>query len=250
MKSKTLVVLEDDMFSSFNGPVKSAVNKYWDLTEFEFISSGEFNKERRNDDFSFLVPIQTSFQKDKSSTNWVFLNLLLGAKTKAIAGMPEFCSLPLYVKNESTEEFGFYIPVIVQFMQKRVALIKDNPDLKSIEDLSYYNKNIPELENKTIYVQKNDLGPEINTLEKISGNYPHKIKIVTEDEMREALNSGAENIVLLHSVGPGPSAENGRCYKMLFGIADNKMYYYNYHRINKKRPDGFLLRDLKRISRY
>ena len=250
MNTKTLVVLEDNMFSSFNSHIKAVVNEFWDITEFEFVSAKEFNEKRRDEQYSFLVPVQTSFQKDKSNTQWVFLNLLLGAKTKAIAGMPEFCSIPLYVISEEEEEYGYYLPLIIQFIQKRVAQIKENPDVESLENLTYYNKNIPMLENKTIFVLENDLSPEINTIEKIAEYYPGKIKIVASDEMGEVIKAKSGNIVVLHSVGPGTAEDVGRCYKMLFGADDSQMYFYNYHTINPKRPDGLLSRDLKRLCRF
>ena len=250
MNTKTLVVLEDNMFSSFNSHIKTVVNEFWDITEFEFISAKEFNEKRRDEQYSYLVPIQTSFQKDKSNTQWVFLNLLLGAKTKAIAGMPEFCSIPLYVIGEEEEEYGYYLSLIIQFIQKRVAQIEENPDVKSLENLTYYNKNIPMLEHKTIFVLENDLSPEINTVEKIAENYPYKINIVSEVEIEQAIKGKTENVVVLHSVGPGASEDAGRCYKMLFGADDSQMYFYNYHTINPKRPDGLLSRDLKRLCRF
>jgi hypothetical protein len=252
MNTKTLVVLEDNMFSSFNSHIKTVVNEFWDITEFEFVTAKEFNEKRRDEQYSFLVPIQTSFQKDKSNAQWVFLNLLLGAKTKAIAGMPEFCSIPLYVisEEEEEEEYGYYLPLIIQFIQKRVDQIIENPDVESLENLTYYNKNIPMLENKTIYVLENDLSPEINTIEKIAEYYPYKIRIVSEDEIKQAIKEKFENVVVLHSVGPGTSEDAGRCYKMLFGADDSQMYFYNYHTINPKRPVGLLSRDLKRLCRF
>jgi len=250
MNTKTLVVLEDNMFSSFNSPIKTVINEFWDITEFEFASAKEFNEKRRDEQYSFLVPVQTSFQKDKSNTQWVFLNLLLGAKTEAIAGMPEFCSIPLYVISEVEEKYGYYLPLIIQFIQNRVDEIKENPDVESLEDLTYYNKNIPMLENKTIYVQENDLSPEINTIEKIAEHYPYKINIVSEGEIEQAVKEKSKNVVVLHCVGPGSSEDAGRCYKMLFGTDDSHMYFYNYHTITPKRPDGLLSRDLKRLCRF
>jgi len=106
------------------------------------------------------------------------------------------------------------------------------------------------LENKTIFVLENDLSPEINTIEKIAENYPYKINIVSEVEMEQAIKGKTENVVVLHSVGPGTSEDAGRCYKMLFGADNSQMYFYNYHTINPKRPDGLLSRDLKRLCRF
>ena len=37
MNTKTLVVLEDNMFSSFNSHIKTVVNEFWNITKFEFV---------------------------------------------------------------------------------------------------------------------------------------------------------------------------------------------------------------------
>jgi len=78
----------------------------------------------------------------------------------------------------------------------------------------------------------------------------YKVNIASESEIEQAIKGEIENVVVLHRVGPGTSEDAGRCYKMLFGTDDSQMYFYNYHTINPKRPDGLLSRDLKRLCRF
>ncbi len=61
--SKTCIVLEDNSFSEYNLSIKDAVNSYWKITPFEFISVQDFNVRRLNQAYSFLVITQTNFEK-------------------------------------------------------------------------------------------------------------------------------------------------------------------------------------------
>ena len=61
--SKTCIVLEDNPFSEYNLSIKDAVNSYWKITPFEFISVKDFNVRRLNQAYSFLVITQTNSEK-------------------------------------------------------------------------------------------------------------------------------------------------------------------------------------------
>ncbi len=80
--------------------------------------------------------------------------------------------------------------------------------------------------------------------------YPHPFKIVTKDDLEKAIAEKNENIVYLHKVGPEGTRLQARCYKILIGAGDDQFYYFNYHMINrnKKRGDGFLPKDFKKIK--
>ena len=64
MKSKTLVVLEPTMFSDFNIYIKKTIEDYWKITPFEFIEFKEFEEKKTDSTYSFLVLVQTTFERD------------------------------------------------------------------------------------------------------------------------------------------------------------------------------------------
>ena len=54
--------------------------------------------------------------------------------------------------------------------------------------------------------------------------------------------------VFLHKVGPEGRIKNARIYKMIVGAADDRLYYYNYHKLSDKNPDALLKNDIRRMG--
>lgn len=249
--SKTCVVLEEDPFSSFNSFIKSAMKEYWTVTPYEFIDGGEFNLRRSKPAYSFIVLTETNYEKDKSNSVYNFINLLQGKNVSKIGEMPEICAVPLSFAGEDDLEYGYKLGAILEFMQKHAQLIMEDPSKTGRKYLKFYNENVPLLATRTILVKKEDLSPDISTIDRIKAIYTNKIEIVSEEEIEKAIETKAPNTVILHKVGPvGETKDEGYCFKMLIGTDDANMYYYNMHKISKDNPNGFLLSDLKRLARF
>lgn len=247
--SKTCVVLEDDPFSAYNAFIKAAVKAFWTITPYEFIEVTDFNVRRLNPEYSFIVLTQTNFEKDKSNSLFNFVNLLQGKDVNKLGEMPEICAVPLSFAGEDDLEYSYKLGAILSFMQKHAKMISDDPSLTGRKYLKYYNKYIPEVQNKTILVKQEDLVPEIATIEKIKAIYTNKIEIVTEDDIVKAIENKTPDTLILHKVGPVGDRNSGYCFKMLIGADDSNMYYYNQHMINKANPNGLLPADLKRLAK-
>ena len=250
MASKTCVVLENDPFSAFNSNIKDAMKNYWNITPYEFIEAKEFNVRRPNPAYSFVVLTETNFDKDKSGSVFNFINLLQGKRVNKLSENPEICAIPLSFAGEDDLGYGYKLGPILSFMQKHAKLISEDPSLTGRKYLKYYNKFVPEVNKKTILVKKEDLSPSISTIEKIKALYPYDIKIVSEDEIVEAIKKKAPNTLILHKVGPVGHRKTGYCFKMLIGTDDANMYYYDQHMIDEKNPNGLLESDLKRLARF
>jgi hypothetical protein len=250
MASKTCVVLEDDPFSTFNAFMKEAVKTFWTITPVESISITEFNKRRTNPEYSFIVLTQTHFEKDKTGGLFNFINLLQGKKGTTISETPEICAIPLSFAGEDDIEYGSRLGVILAFMQAHAKLIAGDPSLTGRRYLRYYNVNAPEVIKKTILVKEEDLAPEISTEEAIKAIYPFPFKIVSEEEIVNAINNKTPGTLILHKVGPVGERTAGLCFKMLFGVDDAVLYYWGQHRYNDRNPNGLLESDLNRLARY
>jgi hypothetical protein len=250
MASKTCVVMESDPFSAYNSFIKEAVKTYWNITPYEFIDFKEFNIRRLKTAYSFIVRVETNFDKDKSGSVFNFINLLQGKKVSKLSETPEICAIPLSFLGEDDIEYGYKLGVILSFMQKHAKMISEDPSLTGRRYLKYYNKFVPEVNKKTILVKKEDLSPEISTIESIKAIYPYDIRIVSEDEIADAIAKKMPNTIVLHKVGPVGEWKTGYCFKMLFGTDDFNMYYYNHHLIDSKNPNGLLESDLKRLDRF
>lgn len=250
-QSKTCVVKEEDPFSSFNSYMEDAMKAYWKVTPYEFIDLEEFSLRRDDPKYSFIMLTETNFDKDKSNSVFNFINLLQGKKVDKLGEMPEICAVPLSYAGEEDLEYGYKLGAILSFMQKHALLIMEDPSKTGRKYLKYYNENIPEVMARTILVKKEDLSPDIGTMERIKAVYSNKVEIVSEEDIFKAIESKAPNTVILHKVGPvGEKINEGYCFKMLIGTDDDNMYYYNLHTIDKSNPNGFLPSDLKRLARF
>lgn len=248
-ESKTCIVLEQDQMSTFNTYIRESVKEFWTITPYEFIEVKDFNVRRLKPEYSFIILTQTNYERDKSGGMYNYLNLLQGKSSSNLGEMPEICAVPLSFAGEDDLEYGYKLGAILSFMQKHATMISEDPSLTGRKYLKYYNKYIPEVAGKTILVMQEDLSPEISTIEKIKAIYPHKIEIVSEEDIMKAIADKTPNTLILHKVGPVGDKNSGYCFKMLIGTDDSNMYYYHQHLIDKSNPNGLLPADLKRLSR-
>jgi hypothetical protein len=116
-----------------------------------------------------------------------------------------------------------------------------------MKKLSYYNFNAKKIKEKTLLVTSADLAGEVNTPTKIKAVYPHKVKLVSEDEVVAAIQEKAPNTIIVHKVGPEGTSKSGWCYKAFFGTDDSRLYFFDHHTISEKRPDGLLEKDFRRL---
>lgn len=250
LKSVTCVVKEDDQFSFYNAEIRDAVSKYWKVTPVKYITGEEFNVMRNDPSYSFLVLTITNFSNDKSGSTFDFLNLLQGADVDELDQLPEFCAIPLCFSGAPEEEYSYKLGLIIRFMEYHAELVMKNPSTTALRYLKYYNKNVPEIRNKTILVREEDLAPEVNTLERIAAHYPYKVRIVDEEEIMRAIEEKEKDVLIVHKVGPEGVKQTGTCMKTLIGTDDAVMYYYDSHMVDSRNASGLLISDFKRLARF
>ena len=247
-KTKTLVVLEEDPFNESNIQLKTAVQKNWKLTEFEIISVDDYEKKKKNPAYSFLTIDKIYYEGDKAASKYNFLCLALGGNYKNDSEMPQLCTVPLSYADADEATFSYKIATMLNFLQNHILLTSKNQELKSANIIDYYQKNLSELKNKVLYVSKDELELSINTEDKFRKTYPYKFKIVTRDEIEEAIDNNNPDVVFLHKVGPGNKNQKAICWIILMGAADAKLYFFDYHKIDDNHPDALLDSELKKIT--
>jgi hypothetical protein len=67
------------------------------------------------------------------------------------------------------------------------------------------------------------------------------------EDIEQAIKDRDEDVVFLHKVGPEGTKMDARCYNVIIGAADANFYYFDYHKISDKSPDGFLESDFKSL---
>lgn len=248
LKTTTCVVYDANPMVTYNLTIKEAVEKYWKITPYKFIKASEYDKLRKNPAYSFLTIDRVFFEKDKTKAQYEFLCVSLGGKYRTQNDMPQIAAIPLSYYGVDEDSYVYKIPTLVKFLQNHINLVKKNPSLKSGNIRKYYNANIPVTHNKTLYLIKDELGKSVNTEQKIKAIYPYPVVLTNRDELEtKILNS--DDILFLHKVGPEGTKRKARCWIVIMGAKDAQLYYFNYHMIDTKHPDGILSTDLKKLSK-
>jgi hypothetical protein len=247
--TKTLVVLPNNPLLEYNYVIKEVMEQEWEITDYDFISFAEFEEKRLDPKYSFLYMTQVSFEHDKTDARYRFIHLSLGGDYFRMDQMPDIASVPVAYYNVEEEYYGYKLGILVRFIQNHVKLIKDHPEIVSANVFKHYNDNIKDIREKTLYILENELAKEINSVARIKKIYPYKFQIVTKEEIEQAIKERRDDIVFLHKVGPEGTKLNARCYKVIIGAGDANFYYFDYHKIDNKKPDGLLASDLKKLAK-
>lgn len=246
LKTKTYFVLEDNPFSESNIQLKTAAQKFWKLTPYEFISVEEFENKKKSSQCSFVSVDDVYYEHDKSSTKYKFLCVYLGGHYKNESEMPQLCTIPLAYADQDENEYAYKIGTMLIFVQNHIKLIKENPTLKKSNIADYYNRNKGDLQTKTLLLKYNEVEKKISNEQAFKNIYPYSFKFVNQDEIEKAIDNRLPNIVFLHKVGPGK--KNGyRSYQIIVGANDAKIYFYDYHIVDNDSPDVLLEKEVKKM---
>jgi hypothetical protein len=245
--TKTMVVMLDNPLLEYNIVIKEVMQQEWKITKFEFITFKQFEALRVDPQYSFIYMSEVTFEKDKTDAQYRFLNLSLGGDFFRNNEMPDIASVPLAYYSLDEDNYIYKLAILVRFMQNHALLLKEHPEIASANVLEYYNHNIKDIKSKTLYLLEEELAPDVNSTARIKKVYPYAFKIVSKDDIEEAIKNRDENVVFLHKVGPEGTKKDARCYKIIIGAADANFYYFDYHKISDKTPDGFLSSDFKQL---
>lgn len=245
----TCVVYDSDIFNTYNSAIEKAVKQSWTITPYKFISMEDFNKMKSNPDYSFLVRTKVYPVKNNTNAEYTFLTLVMGQADTRFEDLTEICSFPLSYYNVDYDKYDYKIGALLLFVQNHIDITYNNPDLDEKNIIRYYNKNISKINQKTLYLNTENLENKVDTEQEISKYYSGIVKLTNAQTIQQAINQKREDVVILHLVSPsqGTSYE-GKCYKMLVGAADGKLYYFDNHNINWRKPGKFLKNDFKKLE--
>lgn len=251
LKTTTYVVLENNPMLEYNIFIKETVEKHWDLTKFEFVtfSSDEFDVARKDPNKSFLIVNKMFFEKDDTKAKYNYLCVQLGGDYEFVNQMPDIAQVPISYDGIEEDYYAYKLGMLVQFLQNHIKLTQANPTLNSKNILKYYYKNATaDIKEKTLYVTEGDLAKGFG-MNEIKAIYPYEVKLVTKDEVKAAIDKNEDNVVFVHKVGPEGGKKKARCYINIVGAADAKLYYFSWHMISDKAPEGLIKKDWQKLAK-
>lgn len=244
MNSTTCLVLEDG-YISYNILMKDAVEKYWEITDYEVIDKEEFEERRTDPQYSFIVLIKGSFEDDPAGVQYNYLNLLMGKNAAEVQYMPELASIPLSYSNDQEADYAYAVPAMIQFVQRHVRTLQSRRAHINMLGLTYYNQS-RKFKDKSLLLREDHLAPEVGTANAVKEVYPFHFRIVSAEEMLAELEEPEKNTLFLHHVGPQEDGVAGQCFELIF-TPDGELYYYSKREVTNDNPDGFTKWDLRRI---
>lgn len=247
--TKTLVVLDNNPMNEFNYIVKDVLKQEWSITDYEFITESEMEEKRLDPQYSFFYTRDISFERDDTDAKYKFMFVSLGGDYNRENQMPDIAAVPLSFANVDADSYTYKLAILVRFLHNHILKLQDNPDLLGNNAFKGYNDNMDQVKTKTLYVIESELAKEVNSLKRIKQNYSHDVRIVTKEEITEAIEEKKEDVVFLHKVGPEGTKLNARCYKFIVGANDAQLYYFSMHKISSRNPDGILAKDFKQLDK-
>lgn len=248
LNTTTYVVLENEILSDYNIAMREAVEDFWTITPFEFIRVSDFHRERHDENKSFLVVNQVYFDRDRSRSLFDFLILTTGGSARTINDMPTLAAAPLAYNGAPASDYDYKMGLIVKFIQNHIITKKENPWLNEDNFADFYLQNSGSVQDKTFYVLREELEPDIRNRAAFSREYPHNFEFADKEKIRKLIDRSDPEAIILHKVGPIRGERNAQCFKIVLDTKNASVYFYDMHGVNNRNPDALLKSDLRTLA--
>lgn len=242
---KLLVVIENNALS--NLALKSAVEKNWELSKYEFITPAEFEKFMGDTSYYFLIKVKGIFKKEREA-GMEFISFLKGGpKTvDGVADMKEILSLPYGAIGGDDSEMSDFLEAYVKIIQSHALRIQKKKIAATL-GISWYSNRLSDIKGKYLYMSETDLAEDIDKSsveEMFNGNGC----VCNSEVISEVLNDNRPNSLVTISVAPNIPQQGSYCYKMVLSADSYELFYYRKQKITSGNPKGFLMEDIKKIA--
>lgn len=233
-----------------DGALRQEIVNHWTESPFEFCSPADFEAQKTSPDYYFLLAAESRF-KGEETPGIIFLTLVKGAPEAAdggIAAMPEVISLPLTAAEGGSGRELLYMGALISAIQQyTLAAMESEAVAYGMENWfnAVFSKNG---KTKNIWIPESDLSEKVDQkdLDKYLDEDCH---ICDEDEADEIYAREQFQGVVSYVVAPANPGQGSYCYKLLFEADTHALCYIHRHKITPRSGVGFVVDDLKRISR-
>ncbi len=156
-KSTTYVLLNNDLFGTYNSRIKEAVKNYWTLTDARYINKDEFKKKRKFPLASFIVETTTHFEDQKKLGVFSSLSILGGHTTGSLDRMPDLATLPLAYDDVDYDEYYYKLGLALKFMQNHIEWLNKNPNTETKLLFEHYKNQEKKQQTKLYIYEKQKL---------------------------------------------------------------------------------------------
>lgn len=245
-----LLVVMDGRDVAFDAMLKNAIEKHWQINDYELINSDRFNEAKTNPEYSFLITLQTEFDNDPHGHTYNFMYLMLSHPTGDIQEMPVIARIPFVGSTLTSSNELHKTEMLVKFIQSYATDVVKSEGSKRLHKLNHLNKRIKDLKGKALYFSESQVAFSMAEGKDFGKIYKNYHRVVTNEELVDIVKKAEKDVVVFHIVAPGPDATSGKCFKMIIEPATGKGYFYKTQSISEKKPPLILKRDFRNIRWY
>jgi len=250
LNSRTYIVQDNNIFGMYNSAIEEAAKKHWKITDFFILSKNEFQQKKHVTTASMLVQTESHFEGQKELGVFTSLSLLLGKSGGNINTMPDIITFPIAYSEVDYDKYYYKLGLSLIFIQNHVKWLQENPNIEDKALLNHYKASNKNTKEKTLYLLKNEMAENVNSINKIKNIYSGKVKFTTQEEIEKAIDTKNEEVLVLHLVAPARVVKGSVVTKMILCAANADIFYFDYHRIKGKRsPNKFLKSDFEKLEK-
>ncbi len=249
LNSRTYFVQDNNLFGMYNGAIKEAAEKHWKITKFFMINKDDYNKKRKVPEASMLIQTESHFEGQEDLGVFTSLSLVLGKSGGNINTMPDIITLPLAYSDVDYDRYHYKLGLALIFMQNHVKWLQKNPDVEDKALLNHYKNSKKNTKEKILYLLKREMAEEVNSISKIKEFYSGKVKFVSQEDIKNAVDNKKKDVLVLHLVAPTRNIKGSVVTKMILSAENAQIFYFDFHRVRGKRlPNKFLKKDFEALE--
>lgn len=201
-----LVILDNTIRgkeSPYNIAIRSAMDKYWTLTNIEYKRASEVTDFIPAEGFSMLLK---SFREVKNADGYTEqshsdISLFLCNKDSVnyYGGMDEIASINIK-DPDSLVEVNYKLPILVQSIQHYLKfIVEKGVDMDNFfkKIKKFYTQNKQEIPKLTLYICKEELPASFDTA-KLPKFYKYPIEVVERTKLKKRVDLRTENAAIIH----------------------------------------------------
>lgn len=218
------------------GALRQEVVNTWTSSAFEFCTLEQFDQLKTSDQYYFLIPVE--------SLNLEYLTLVKGgAEAKnGIAAMHEVITLPAGVDLT-------YLGGVVQAIQEFTLAAMESETAAYKMDAWFSSRLSKSIKDKDSYIGRESLSSAVGEKDLRKLEQRQSLHIVSAEEADALYLNYAPDVLVGCVVAPLTPENGDYCYKLVFEADTHRLCYLERHKIGPKKSEGFLMEDLKRVSR-
>lgn len=221
----------------------------WTASAFEFCTLEQFEKLKTQEDYYFLMVLESQF-KGEERPGVSFLTLLKGGPEaqKGIGAMFEVVALPLMAALGSTGRELTYLSGLLKTVQEYTLEAMESE--KVAYNMEHWVNSIYSKWGslKQVLMADEDLAPTV-TEKDLSKRLSEHFQVVDTSVADQAYLDASYNTLTSYVVAPIFPEKGSYCYKMLFEADTHSLIYLTKHKIDAKKGVGFLPEDIRKIAR-